>query len=73
MEIQNEQIDAGKAFDWGRTSADYAKYRDIYPDVFYEKIIKRNLCVKGQKVLDLGTGTGCCREICIGLAQSGQE
>lgn len=54
----NKQIDAGKPFDWGRTSADYAKYRDIYPDVFYEKIVERNLCISGQRVLDLGTGTG---------------
>lgn len=58
MEIKNEKIDAGKAFDWGKTSADYAKYRDIYPDIFYKKIAERNLCIKGQKVLDLGTGTG---------------
>lgn len=58
MEIVNDKIDAGKAFDWGKTSADYAKYRDIYPEIFYEKIARRGLCVKGQKVLDLGTGTG---------------
>lgn len=58
MEIINNKIDAGKAFDWGKTSTDYAKYRDIYPKLFYEKIAKRNLCIKGQKVLDLGTGTG---------------
>lgn len=32
--IQNENIDHGKAFDWGRTSSDYAKYRDIYPQEF---------------------------------------
>lgn len=58
MEIRNKAIDDGKAFDWGRTSDDYAKYRDIYPEIFYEKIAERGLCVKGQKVLDLGTGTG---------------
>lgn len=58
MEIQNENIDAGKAFDWGKTSADYAKYRDVYPEAFYQKIIERNLCVRGQSVLDIGTGTG---------------
>ncbi len=58
MEIKNKRIDGGKAFDWGKTSSDYAKYRDIYPDEFYKKIIDRNLCVKGQRVLDLGTGTG---------------
>lgn len=58
MEIRNKAIDDGNAFDWGRTSADYAKYRDIYPAIFYEKIAERRLCIKGQKVLDLGTGTG---------------
>ncbi len=56
--MQNKSIDNGKSFDWGRTSADYARYRDIYPPVFYEKIIGRGLCLKGQKCLDVGTGTG---------------
>lgn len=58
MDIIDNRIDGGKAFDWGRTSSDYARYRDIYPPIFYEKIIKRGLCVDGQNVLDLGTGTG---------------
>lgn len=58
MNITDERIDGGKAFDWGRTSAEYAKYRDIYPEEFYKRIADRGLCVKGQKVLDLGTGTG---------------
>lgn len=58
MDISDKRIDGGKAFDWGRTSADYASFRDIYPQEFYEKIINRNLCVSGQAVLDVGTGTG---------------
>lgn len=58
MDIKNKYIDDGKAFDFGRTSEDYAAYRDIYPPVFYKKIADRGLCVSGQKVLDLGTGTG---------------
>lgn len=58
MEIVDKRIDGGKAFDWGRTSVEYAKYRDIYPQEFYEKIVNRGLCVDGQTVLDLGTGTG---------------
>ena len=29
MEITDNRIDAGKAFDWGKTSEEYAKYRDI--------------------------------------------
>lgn len=56
--MQDSRIDAGKAFDWGRTSEDYARYRDIYPQEFYDRILARGLCVRGQKVLDLGTGTG---------------
>lgn len=58
MNIVDANIDGGKAFDWGRTSKDYAKYRDIYPQEFYDRIINRNLCVAGQSVLDIGTGTG---------------
>lgn len=56
--IQNENIDGGKAFDWGLASADYAKYRDIYPEEFYKRIVDLGYCKDGQKVLDLGTGTG---------------
>ncbi len=56
--ITDKKFDGGKPFDWGRTSADYGKYRDIYPDVFYDKIIRRGLCVSGQCALDIGTGTG---------------
>jgi len=51
-------IDEGKPFDWGNTSKDYAKYRDIYPDEFYQSILNLGLCKDGQKVLDVGTGTG---------------
>jgi SAM-dependent methyltransferase len=56
--IKKKDIDEGKPFDWGKTSVDYAKYRDIYPKEFFQKIADLGLCVKGQKVLDLGTGTG---------------
>lgn len=58
MRMTNKNIDGGKAFDWGRTSTDYAKFRDIYPQEFYDKIMKRGLCINGQSVLDVGTGTG---------------
>jgi SAM-dependent methyltransferase len=58
MNIINSKIDHGRAFDWGRTSDDYAKYRDIYPEEFYKKIIDRKLCIEGLRVLDFGTGTG---------------
>lgn len=56
--ITDKRIDNGKAFDWGKTSADYAKYRDIYPREFYERIHSLGIAEKGQRVLDIGTGTG---------------
>ena len=58
MEITDAAIDGGRPFDWGRASADYAKYRDIYPQAFYDAVLRRGLCTDGQNVLDLGTGTG---------------
>ncbi len=58
MEIVDRRIDEGKAFDWGKTSKDYAEFRDVYPDIFYRKIADRGFCINGQRVLDLGTGTG---------------
>lgn len=58
MEITDKPIDSGKAFDWGKTSKEYAKYRDIYPEEFYKRIIDRGLCIQAQRVLDIGTGTG---------------
>lgn len=58
MNITDQNIDGGKPFDWGKISLDYAKFRDIYPKEFYQKIIDRRLCMNGQSVLDIGTGTG---------------
>lgn len=70
-----ENIDQGKGFDWGRTSADYARYRDIYPPEFYQRIVDLGLCVQGHKVLDLGTGTGVLPRnmACYGAAFTGTD
>lgn len=56
--IIDERFDNGRGFDWRLASSDYAKYRDIYPDEFYERIVHLGYCRDGQRVLDLGTGTG---------------
>lgn len=53
-----DNIDKGTSFDWGKTSKDYAKYRDIYPEAFYKAIVDFGLGIKGQNCLDIGTGTG---------------
>ena len=36
-------IDNGKNFDFGNTSKEYAKYRDIYPRELYEKLYSLGL------------------------------
>ncbi len=58
MEIIKKDIDNGSAFDWGKASSDYAKYRDIYPEEFYKRLAGLSIGIEGQDVLDLGTGTG---------------
>lgn len=56
--IHIDGIDNGNGFDWGKTSDDYARYRDIYPPSFYDNLLALGVGLKGQKLLDLGTGTG---------------
>jgi 2-polyprenyl-3-methyl-5-hydroxy-6-metoxy-1,4-benzoquinol methylase len=56
--MQLSHIDNNTAFDWGKTSADYAKYRDIYPPEFYDCLFALGIGTAGQTVLDVGTGTG---------------
>lgn len=53
-----ESIDNGKDFDWGITSNNYAKYRDIYPKELYERLKELGVAKDGTSWLDLGTGTG---------------
>lgn len=50
-------IDNGAEFDFGKTSRDYVRYRDIYPDSMYRKLGELGVIVKGARVLDLGSGT----------------
>ena len=44
MKIINRDIDSGTSFDWGKTSFDYARFRDIYLKGFYQRIreIRKN-------------------------------
>lgn len=51
-------VDAGRAIDWGKTSRDYDRYRPGPPDSFYRKLLALNIGLPGQRLLDLGTGTG---------------
>jgi SAM-dependent methyltransferase len=56
--ITKPKIDEGRAFDWGRTSPDYAVYRPGYPGSFYTVLQAVGIGTDGQDILDLGTGTG---------------
>jgi SAM-dependent methyltransferase len=56
--ISKENIDGGRAFDWGFTSQQYAKYRDIYPQQLYDRLRELGVAADGTSWLDLGTGTG---------------
>ena len=56
--ITNKKIDNGSSFDFGMVSQDYARYRDIYPKSFYNRIYELGISHKSQKLLDIGTGSG---------------
>jgi len=53
-----DSIDAGQAIDWGKTSADYDRYRPGPPESFYHKLAALDVGLAQQSILDLGTGTG---------------
>ncbi len=55
---RSEKIDHGRAFDWGRTSRDYATHRPGPPPSCYDMLARLGVGLAGQRVLDLGTGTG---------------
>lgn len=54
--------------DFGRTASDYARHRQGFPDVVFERLRERGVGLPGQRVLDLGTGTG---QMARGLARDG--
>lgn len=44
--------------DFGKTAHDYGRYRAGFPPAFFERMAMFGIGVAGQRVLDLGTGTG---------------
>ena len=54
--------------DFGKTAYDYARHRAGFPDRFFDRLFKDGVVAKGERVLDLGTGTGT---IARGLAKRG--
>ncbi len=62
--------DPGRSMDWGRTSADYARHRPGPPPAFYDRFRALGVGLPGQRILDLGTGTG---ELARQFARQGAE
>jgi SAM-dependent methyltransferase len=54
--------------DFGRTAKDYGQYRAGFPEEFFERLAAFGVGLPGQRVLDLGTGTGT---VARGLARRG--
>jgi SAM-dependent methyltransferase len=44
--------------DYGRAAEDYGRYRQGFPAEFYSRLQKMKVGLPGQRLLDLGTGTG---------------
>ena len=73
MLITDSRIDAGKAFGWGRTSGDYAKYKDIYPDVFTSRSLTEVSVWRGRRSWTWEQVPVFFPTICIGMDRTGQE
>ena len=44
--------------DFGRTADDYARHRAGFPDAFFDRLAAWSVGAPGQRVVDVGTGTG---------------
>jgi SAM-dependent methyltransferase len=68
--------------DFSKTSEDYSRYRIGFPPKFYDRLADHGIGLAGQRVLDLGAGTGTlarnfrlrgCRVIALDVAAAQLE
>jgi len=59
---------SGTGLNWDAASQDYARYRPGYPKSFFRLLRCLGLGLAGQRILDLGTGTGA---LAVPFAQQG--
>ena len=59
--ITKTNIDEGHAFDWGKTSPDYAVYRPGYPASFYTILQAVGIGTPGQDILNRPIGDSYTR------------
>ena len=59
---------APEGIDFGLTAEDYGRFRQGFPDSFFERLHTLGIGVEGQRVLDIGTGTG---QMARGMARRG--
>ena len=58
------------AVDFGRTADDYARHRAGFPEALFDRLLRDGMVAAGQRLLDLGTGTG---SLARGFAQRGLQ
>ena len=56
--------------DFGKTAHDYGKHRAGFPEVLYTRLAENGIGERGQRIVDLGTGTGALGR---GFARFGDE
>jgi SAM-dependent methyltransferase len=56
--------------DFGKTATDYGRHRVGFPETLFERLARFEIGLRGQKVIDLGTGTG---SLARGFARRGCE
>ncbi len=58
MASNGEQVPARPRVDFGKAAADYGRWRQGFPPEFFTRLERLGLGLRGQRLLDLGTGTG---------------